>query len=71
MTGSWLAVLVAFALVGLNAFFVATEFALVKVRPTRLDELGRRGVAGARRMKSQEYRHHSRARHGFGPAPSG
>src|SRR5882672_771711 len=49
MTGSWLAVVAAFALVALNGFFVATEFALVKVRPTRLDELARRGSAAARR----------------------
>ena len=47
MTGPWLAVAAAFALVALNGFFVATEFALVKVRPTRLDELARRG-SGAR-----------------------
>jgi CBS domain containing-hemolysin-like protein len=51
MTGSWLAVAAAFALVGLNGFFVATEFALVKVRPTRLDDLARRGSAAARRTK--------------------
>ena len=31
MTGPWLAVAAAFALVALNGFFVATEFALVKV----------------------------------------
>src|SRR5437867_3840205 len=41
----------AFALVALNGFFVATEFALVKVRPTRLDELARRGSGGARRTR--------------------
>jgi len=41
----------AFGLVALNGFFVATEFALVKVRPTRLDELARRGSAAARRAK--------------------
>ena len=49
MTGSWLAVLAALGLVALNGFFVATEFALVKVRPTRLDELARRGSGAARR----------------------
>src|SRR5882672_5233858 len=51
MTGSWMAVAAAFALVALNGFFVATEFALVKVRPTRLDELARRGFAGAGRAR--------------------
>jgi len=51
MTGSWMAVAAAFALVALNGFFVATEFALVKVRPTRLDELARRGLAGAGRAR--------------------
>ncbi len=51
MTGSWLAVAAALALVVLNGFFVATEFALVKVRPTRLDELARRGSRAARRAK--------------------
>ena len=35
MTDPWLAVAAAFALVALNGFFLATEFALVKVRPTR------------------------------------
>ncbi|MGZ6124206.1 MAG: hemolysin family protein [Myxococcales bacterium] len=51
MTGSWIAVAVAFVMVALNGFFVATEFALVKVRPTRLDELARRGSGAARRTK--------------------
>ncbi|HYY52436.1 MAG TPA: hemolysin family protein [Myxococcales bacterium] len=51
MTGSWLAVALAFALVALNGFFVATEFALVKVRPTRLDELARRGSGAAWRTR--------------------
>src|ERR1700694_754048 len=51
VTGSWLAVAAAFGLVAMNGFFVATEFALVKVRPTRLDELARRGSAAARRAK--------------------
>ncbi|MBK8256391.1 MAG: HlyC/CorC family transporter [Polyangiaceae bacterium] len=35
-------------LIGLNAFFVASEFALVKIRPTRLEELVRQGDARAR-----------------------
>ena len=38
-------------LVLLNGFFVATEFALVKVRPTRLDELARRGSQLARQAR--------------------
>ncbi len=37
-----MALLAALVLVGLNGFFVATEFALVKVRPTRIDELVRK-----------------------------
>ncbi len=48
-----LALLVALAFVGLNAFFVATEFAIVKVRPTRIEELLRkqkRGAATVRRV---------------------
>ena len=36
------------ALVALNAFFVAAEFALVAVRKTRLEELVNQGVGGAR-----------------------
>ncbi len=40
-------VLVALALVGLNAFFVATEFAIVKVRDTRIEELVAKGVRRA------------------------
>src|SRR5690348_1171598 len=43
-----LAVLV---LVGLNGFFVATEFALVSVRRTRMDDLVAQGVAGAARVR--------------------
>lgn len=42
-----LALFAALALVGLNAFFVATEFAIVKVRPTRIEELTRKGKPGA------------------------
>jgi len=44
----------AFALVFANAFFVAIEFALVKVRPTRLEALveeGRPGAAAALAMR--------------------
>lgn len=36
------------ALLGLNAFFVAAEYAIVRVRKTRLDELAKQGVGGAR-----------------------
>lgn len=36
------------ALVGLNAFFVAAEFALVAVRKTRIEELLSQGIKGAR-----------------------
>src|SRR5262245_18621386 len=35
-------------LVLLNAFFVASEFALVKIRPTRLEQLARGGHVRAR-----------------------
>lgn len=35
-------------LVGLNAFFVGAEFALVKVRPTRIEEAARNGVWSAK-----------------------
>jgi CBS domain containing-hemolysin-like protein len=35
-------------LITLNGLFVATEFSLVSVRKTRIEELVRRGVAGAR-----------------------
>src|SRR5262249_23442382 len=38
----------AFALIGLNGFFVAAEFAIVKVRRTRLVELAGQGLAAAR-----------------------
>jgi CBS domain containing-hemolysin-like protein len=42
-------VLATLLLVLLNAFFVASEFAIVKVRPTRLEQLVREGDARARR----------------------
>src|SRR5947208_727265 len=38
-------------LVALNAFFVAAEFALVAVRRTRVEELTRQGVGGARAVQ--------------------
>lgn len=39
-----------FLFVALNGFFVATEFALVKVRPTRVDALAQQGNRRARRV---------------------
>ncbi len=42
-----IALLVALGLVFLNGFFVATEFALVKVRPTRIEELHQQNRRGA------------------------
>lgn len=42
------ALLLAFVLVALNAFFVASEFAIVKVRRTRIEELAGKGIATAR-----------------------
>ncbi len=41
-------VLLSFVLVALNGFFVAAEFAIVKVRRTRLEELAGQGHAAAR-----------------------
>lgn len=43
-----LAILGSLILVGLNGFFVAAEFAIVKVRRTRLEELAGQGVKAAR-----------------------
>ncbi|HEY3268653.1 MAG TPA: hemolysin family protein [Armatimonadota bacterium] len=40
--------LAALVLIGLSAFFVTAEYALVKARPTRLDELAASGSFGAR-----------------------
>ena len=40
-------IVVAFLLVLLNGFFVAAEFAIVRTRATRLDELAAQGIAGA------------------------
>ena len=48
--GFILALLIAFILVLLNAFFVAAEFALVSVRPSRVEELIRK--TGSRRAKA-------------------
>jgi len=51
MDASWLGLAAAIVLVLANGFFVATEFAIVKIRATRLDELakaGERRAAAAR-----------------------
>lgn len=42
---NWLALA---GLLALNAFFVAAEYAMVRVRKTRLEELARRGAGGAK-----------------------
>jgi CBS domain containing-hemolysin-like protein len=56
MEGSWvwtfLGMLSIPALVALNAFFVATEFALVAVRKTQVEELMARGVSGAKAVEA-------------------
>src|SRR6476620_10861890 len=44
----WIALALTVLLVALNAFFVAVEFALVKVRTTRLSELANEGRGSAR-----------------------
>ncbi len=41
-------ILISLTLVAFNAFFVAAEFAIVKVRRTRLEELAGQGIASAR-----------------------
>src|SRR5262245_31186766 len=41
-------ILITLLLVLLNAFFVAAEFAIVKIRPTRLEQLQRTGDSRAR-----------------------
>jgi len=45
-------VLVALILVLLNGFFVASEFSIVKVRPTRIQELAQKGSAKAVRART-------------------
>jgi len=43
------------ALIGLTGFFVATEFAIVKVRSSRIDQLvaeGKKGAASAKKVIS-------------------
>jgi CBS domain containing-hemolysin-like protein len=44
----WLSLSLAVVLIGLNAFFVAAEFALVQVRPTQIAPLKKRGDLKAR-----------------------
>src|SRR4029077_5004583 len=44
----WLALLLTLVMVLANAFFVAAEFAFVKLRPTRLQQLAREGRRRAR-----------------------
>src|SRR5215210_1923420 len=50
---SSLGLLAVFALVAANGFFVAGEFALVKVRKTRIDQLVAEGRGGARVVQQQ------------------
>ena len=52
MAYGWWGIVAAFVLVLINGFFVATEFAIVKVRRTRLREMEKRGSAAARRALS-------------------
>ena len=51
--GSLLGVLAVFALVGANGFFVAAEFALVKIRVTRVEQLVQQGNRLARVVQQQ------------------
>jgi CBS domain containing-hemolysin-like protein len=46
------AIVLAFVLIALNALFVAAEFAIVKVRPTRIEELIRAQKPGARAVRN-------------------
>jgi CBS domain containing-hemolysin-like protein len=48
-----LGVLAIFVLVGANAFFVAAEFSLVKVRATRIEQLAEEGSAAASVVRGQ------------------
>jgi CBS domain containing-hemolysin-like protein len=48
---TWLNLLVALVLVGLNGFFVAAEFALVRVRESRIVQLEQEGSARAGRVR--------------------
>jgi CBS domain containing-hemolysin-like protein len=47
----WLDLLVAFSLVVANGFFVASEFALARLRPTQVAELERQGRPGVRSLR--------------------
>jgi len=44
--------LIAVVLIALNAFFVAAEFAIIRVRSTRIDELAEQGKPAAKSVKS-------------------
>ena len=48
-----LGILAVFVLVGANAFFVAAEFSLVKVRATRIEQLADEGSAAASVVRGQ------------------
>jgi CBS domain containing-hemolysin-like protein len=48
-----LGILAVFVLVGANAFFVAAEFSLVKVRATRIEQLAEEGSAAAGVVRGQ------------------
>ena len=48
---TWLQILAAFALVAANGFFVASEFAITRVRPTQVDDWVAHRRPGARSVK--------------------
>src|SRR5215218_6100388 len=52
-SGSLWGLLAVLTLVAANGFFVAGEFALVKVRKTRVDQLVAEGRSGARTVQQQ------------------
>src|SRR5687768_1902415 len=49
---NWAGLAAAIGLVLVNGFFVATEFAIVKVRGTKIDELAKSGATGAKSAKA-------------------
>ncbi|HYU31139.1 MAG TPA: hemolysin family protein [Thermoanaerobaculia bacterium] len=49
--GPWWGLFLALLLVALNGFFVAAEFALVKIRPTQIEPLVQEGVGRARKVR--------------------